>query len=238
MPPLLPAAVLWDMDGTLVDSEHYWIAEEFALVESFGGQWSLDHAHELVGSALLDSAAYIIDHTPVTLSPEAVVARLVAGVAERLAQEVPWRAGARELLAAVGAAGVPSALVTMSYAVLARLLVDAAGPGLIHAVVSGDDVAHGKPHPEPYLRAAAALGAHPGDCIAIEDSFTGARSAVAAGVPTIVVPHIVSVPEWPGTVQVATLEGRTLEDLMDLTSCLRHRDPRAQSSAGVGRPTT
>ena len=85
MPPHLPAAVLWDMDGTLVDSEHYWIAEEFALVESFGGQWSLDHAHELVGSALLDSAAYIIEHTPVTLTPEAVVDRLVAGVALRLA---------------------------------------------------------------------------------------------------------------------------------------------------------
>lgn len=236
MPPHLPAAVLWDMDGTLVDSEHYWIAEEFALVESFGGQWSLDHAHELVGSALLDSAAYIIEHTPVTLTPEAVVDRLVAGVAVRLREEVPWRVGARELLTAVGAAGVPSAVVTMSYAVLARLLVDAAPEGCrIEAVVSGDDVTHGKPHPEPYLQAAAALGADPRDCIAIEDSFTGARSAVAAGVPTIVVPHIVPVPEWPGTVQVPTLEGLTLDDLVALTTGLRED---AQSSAGVGRPTT
>ena len=236
MPPHLPAAVLWDMDGTLVDSEHYWIAEEFALVESFGGQWSLDHAHELVGSALLDSAAYIIEHTPVTLTPEAVVDRLVAGVALRLREEVPWRDGARELLTAVGAAGVPSAVVTMSYEVLARLLVDAAPEGCrIGAVVSGDDVTHGKPHPEPYLQAAAALGADPRDCIAIEDSFTGARSAVAAGVPTIVVPHIVPVPEWPGTVQVPTLEGLTLDDLVALTTGLRED---AQSSAGVGRPTT
>ena len=94
MTPSLPAAVLWDMDGTLVDSEPYWIAQERALVESYGGQWSHQHAMTLVGQSLPDSGRYIVGHSPVTLSPEQVVDRLVDGVGERLRERViPWRPG-------------------------------------------------------------------------------------------------------------------------------------------------
>ena len=111
----LPAAVLWDLDGTLIDSEPYWFAEEQALVESFGGTWTYADALALVGRALLDSAAYILARSAVALTPESVVDRLVAGVAGRIRAEVPWRPGARELLAALREEGVPTGLVTMSY---------------------------------------------------------------------------------------------------------------------------
>ena len=102
----LPAAVLWDMDGTLVDTEPYWIAAEYALVESFGGTWSDEHAHSLVGNALIDSAVYIREHGGVALDPPDIVDRLLADVVAATEREIPWRPGARELIAELAAHGV------------------------------------------------------------------------------------------------------------------------------------
>jgi beta-phosphoglucomutase-like phosphatase (HAD superfamily) len=90
--------------------------------------------------------------------------------------------------------------------------------GVFQAVVTGDEVTEGKPHPEPYLRAAAELGVDPRACVAIEDSPTGVRSATAAGVPTIAVPHIVPIPDIPGSVQISTLDGLRAQDLTALVS--------------------
>ena len=98
----LPAAVLWDMDGTLVDTEPYWIAEERALVELHGGVWTDEHAYQLVGNDLMVSAQYIIDHAPIPLTPVEVVHELLAGVVRRVSEHVPWRPGAWELLEALG----------------------------------------------------------------------------------------------------------------------------------------
>lgn len=214
----LPAAVLWDMDGTLVDTEPYWIAAEKALVAAHGGVWTDAMAQECVGNTLLRSAQIIIDNSDVTMTPEQVVDYLIGQVLAAMRQHMPWRPGARELLAEAVRAGVPNALVTMSYAVLADELVAALPSGSFAAVVTGDVVTHGKPHPEPYLTAAALLGVGPEDAVAIEDSPTGARSAVAAGVPTIAVPHVVEVPPLAGAVQVDSLAGVRLEDLMGLFS--------------------
>lgn len=205
--PALPAAVLWDMDGTIVDSEPYWMAEEEALVASAGGVWRHEDALELVGNDLLVSAAIILERTPVTGTPQEVVAALLAGVSARMRESLPWRPGAAELLAAFSALGVPSALVTMSWTELADVLVERLPEGAFATVVTGDQVRLGKPHPEPYLEAARRLGVDPADCVAVEDSPTGAASATGAGVPTVVVPHIVAVPAMPGAVQVDTLAG-------------------------------
>jgi HAD superfamily hydrolase (TIGR01509 family) len=212
----LPAAVLWDMDGTLVDTEPYWIAEEHALVEQHGGVWTDEHAHQLVGNDLLVSAEYILAHSPIELTPHEVVDALLAGVVARVADHVPWRPGARELLAALVAQGVPCALVTMSWESLATAVVKNLPTGSFTAVITGDVVSHGKPHPEPYLAAARLLGVDLGACIAIEDSQPGVASAVAAGVPTIAVPHHVEVPETVGAVQISTLAGLTPPDLLKL----------------------
>jgi HAD superfamily hydrolase (TIGR01509 family) len=209
----LPAAVLWDMDGTLVDTEPYWISAEHAIVEEHGGVWSEEYAHELVGNDLMVSAEFIRAHSPVTLTPVEIVEELLRRVIVQVREHVPWRPGARELLAALGSEGVPCVLVTMSWRSLADAVVDALPEGTFTALVTGDEVEHGKPHPEPYLAAARLLGVDAADCIAIEDSPTGVRSAVDAGVPTLAVPHVVPVPLMAGSVQVPSLRGLTPRDL-------------------------
>ena len=212
----LPEAVLWDMDGTLVDTEPYWLEAEHDIVEGAGGTWSEDYAMQLVGNDLMVSARFIKDHSPVELTPEEIVDALLVRVVERIRDHVPWRPGARELLAALGAEGVPSALVTMSWRSLADAVVGALPYGAFAHVVTGDEVAHGKPHPEPYAVAARLLGTVPSACVAIEDSPTGVRSAVAAGVPTLAVPHLLPIPQTPGAVQIPTLDGVTPADLLPL----------------------
>lgn len=212
----LPAAVLWDMDGTLVDTEPYWIAEEHLLVSEFGGHWTDEDAHELIGNALIDSAHYIQEHGGVPLSADEIIDRLTAGVVARIAAEVPWRPGARELLAELSALGVPCALVTMSYREMAESVVSLLPDGSFRHVVAGDDVTNGKPHPEPYLTAARLLGVPPTRCVAIEDSLTGIASAEAAEVPVLAVEHLVPVPARPTRTVVNSLVGWTAKDLGSL----------------------
>jgi HAD superfamily hydrolase (TIGR01509 family) len=204
------------MDGTLVDTEPYWIECEKELVARYGHEWSDDDAHALVGNALLVSAEIIRERGHVPLAPEVIVAELLDGVVARVLRHVPFRPGARELLDELAAAGVPCALVTMSYKRFADAVVGALPPGRFATVVAGDEVTHGKPHPEPYLTAAARLGAAPADCVAIEDSPTGVTSAVAAGVPTLAVEHLVAVPAGAGRTVVHTLEGWTAAGLASL----------------------
>ena len=213
---VLPAAVLWDMDGTLVDTEPYWIAAEHALVEEHGGVWTDEHAHQLVGNDLLVSAEYIRAHSPIEMTPLEIVHELLASVVASVKEHVPWRPGARMLLESLVAQGVPCALVTMSWESLATAVVRNLPNGSFAAVVTGDVVQHGKPHPEPYLVAARLLGVDLGACVAIEDSPPGVASAVAAGIPTIAVPHHVDVPETVGAVQISTLAGLTPPDLLRL----------------------
>ena len=134
---------------------------------------------------------------------------------------MPWRPGALELLTALHEAGVPNALVTMSWRSLADLVVSLVPPGVFAVVVTGDEVEHGKPHPEPYLAAARLLGVEVSDCVAIEDSPTGVPSAVAAGVPTLAVPHVVPVPRMAGAVQLPSLRGVGPADLLLAVSATR-----------------
>lgn len=217
----LPAAVLWDMDGTLIDTEPYWMAEEGDMVADAGGTWTDEDAVELVGNSLLRSAEIILARTPVTGTPHEVVETLLSGVVARTRERMPWRPGARELLDDCAGLGVPCALVTMSWAPLADVLLESLPEGTFAAVVTGDQVVHGKPSPDAYLLAAERLGVDPADCIAVEDSPTGVRSATAARVPTIAVPHVVPVPEVPGMVSVPSLGGMRLGDLVAVTQPLR-----------------
>ncbi|MCW2497909.1 HAD family phosphatase [Jatrophihabitans sp.] len=207
------AAVLIDMDGTLVDTEPYWMAAEFALVDEFGGSWSDEHAHALVGNALLTSAHYLREHGGVDLEPELIVERLLTSVVAAAREELPWRPGARELLASLRAADVPVALVTMSYDVLAQTMIDGLPAGTFDAVITGDQVVDGKPHPEAYLTAAARLGVDPTHCVAIEDSPTGLASAEAAGCVVVAVPHRVTVAPAPRRRFVDSLTALNAETL-------------------------
>jgi HAD superfamily hydrolase (TIGR01509 family) len=195
-----PDAVLWDMDGTLVDTEPYWIESEFELVEKHGGTWSTEHALNLVGNDLLDSGRYIREHGGIDLEPAEIVEQLLDRVVRRVEQQVPWQPGAVELLADLRANGVRCALVTMSYRRFVEPILAGLPADTFEVVVTGDAVTRGKPHPEPYQKAAAILGVPTARTLAIEDSNTGARSAEAAGCTVLVVPN--HVPVLPGTRRV------------------------------------
>ncbi len=209
----MPAAVLWDMDGTLVDTEPYWIASEHALVAEFDGTWTDHDAHSIVGFDLLDGAVQLRDRGGVLLEPEAIVERLLDSVIAMARTELPWRPGARELLAECVRAGVPCALVTMSWRRLADAVLAAAPAGSFAASITGDEVTRGKPDPEPYLAAAQALGVDPARCVAIEDSPTGVASALGAGCATLGVPHVVPLVAAPGLIIVESLADLALADL-------------------------
>ncbi len=206
------------MDGTLVDTEPYWIECEYALVESYGGTWSDELAHAQVGNDLIETGRALVEHGGVPLEPAQIVERLLDGVVERIRSRLPWRPGARELLEELYELRVPCALVTMSWRRFADAVVDSLPPGRFAALVTGDEVERPKPFPDPYLVAARLLGQAPADCVAIEDSPKGVASAVAAGVPTLAVQNFVALEPGPGRTVVTTLEGWTAGALADLAN--------------------
>jgi HAD superfamily hydrolase (TIGR01509 family) len=212
------AAVLWDMDGTLVDTEPFWIRAETELVTAHGGTWTQDDAHALVGLDLLDAAGYIRRVGGVDMAPAAIVELMMERVVEQMAATPPWRPGALDLLAALRDAGIPSVLVTMSWRRLAGAVVDMLPPGSFAATVAGDEVERGKPHPEPYLAAADIVGVAPGSCVAIEDSPTGARSARSAGCAVLGVPHVVDIPNDLVDETTESLTTITVESLRSLVA--------------------
>ncbi|WP_230487269.1 HAD family hydrolase [Nocardioides anomalus] len=210
-------AVLWDMDGTLVDTEPYWIEVEHGMAAKYGGEWTDADAMQMVGNNLVDSGRYMQQRWGVDLTPEQIVEELLDGVVAMVQSDVPWRPGARELLDELVADGVRCALVTMSYERFVAPILRQLPPETFRVVVTGDQVEFGKPHPEPYLTAAAALGVEPGECVAIEDSNTGAKSAEAAGCTVLVVQHHVPVLEGPRRVFRDTLAGMGVADLRSLS---------------------
>ena len=213
----LPAAVLWDMDGTLVDTEPRWMAAEIALMADSGRVWTVQDHAELIGMPLL-SVARVMRALGADLPPEDIVARLVASVAASLAEDVPWQPGVPELLAALRAAGVPCAMVTMSYRELAEAVASDVPEGTFVVLVPGEDVTHGKPHPEAYLRAAELLGVDIADCVALEDSPPGVASAYASGARTIGVQNIVPVEPRPGLSRVDSLSRIGMAEIMQVAA--------------------
>lgn len=212
-------AVLFDMDGTLCDTEPAWMAAEFALADRYAAPWTHEDGLRLVGNDLLVSGSYIQRRMGLSLSPAEIVDELVTAVVGSVAADgVTWRPGALELLAECNDAGLPTALVTMSYRELADVVVAALPAGRFDAVVTGQDVVRGKPAPDAYLRAAELLGVETSASIAIEDSATGAASAEAAGCLVVAVPHHVDIPTRPGRVQLPTLAGLSPGDLRALAA--------------------
>ena len=213
-----PSAVLWDMDGTLVDTEPYWMDAETRLVESFGGVWTQQDALQLVGNGLIDSGV-ILQGYGVRLSAEEIVERLTDEVAARLRNDgVPFRPGARELLAELRATGIRTALVTMSMKRMALDVISLIDFTAFDLVIGGDEVGRPKPFPDPYLQAATTLGVDIADTVVIEDSLTGVTAGRASGAVTLGVPHIVPLDDAPAHELWPTLEGRTAADIRDLHS--------------------
>ena len=204
------------MDGTLIDSEPYWLDAEIALVQSFGGHWTQEQGLTLVGSGLWDSAA-ALQHAGVDLELREIIDRLSADVRARLVEHVPWRPGAREMIASMLDAGIPTALVTMSFRENALTISEAIsreiGREAFSVVIAGDDVTEPKPNPEPYLTAADHLGIDIAHAVAFEDSVFGAASAYSAGALTIGIPLHIEIPDSYIHVRWDSMVGKTLEDI-------------------------
>ncbi len=204
-------AVLWDMDGLLVDTEPVWTVAEEELATLLGGVWSEQLKATIVGTRLEVAVAAILEHYGSPAGPEDVFWAsqwLLGRMVELFAAGPVAMPGVVALLDALRAAGVPVGLVSSSY----RVLVDAvlrAGLGPFDVTVAGDEVTDGKPNPEPYLVAAARLGVDPGDCVVLEDSVAGVLAGEAAGCTVVAVPSVVGVSIVPGPriVLRASLEG-------------------------------
>ena len=213
--PSLQAA-LFDMDGTLIDSEPYWLLAETELVESFGGSWSHEQGLALVGSGLWDSAA-ALRNAGVDLELRDIIDRLSTRVRQQLSQQMPWRPGAREILAEIHRHQIPTALVTMSFRENAEFIATAMsaelGTTAFDTIVAGDDVSEPKPNPEPYLTAAESLGVDIHHCVAFEDSVFGAASALSAGALTIGIPLHVAIPESYVSVLWDGLDNKSVPDI-------------------------
>jgi HAD superfamily hydrolase (TIGR01509 family) len=166
--------------------------------------------------SLYDSSKIIKEKVGSDLAPEQIIEHLTDGVAAQLKQEILWRPGARELLLLLRKKKVKTALVTMSMHRMAKQVVDAIGFECFDVIVAGDDVRQGKPHPEPYFKAAELLGVKPEECVAFEDSLTGLRSAEAAGTKAVGIKNIVELPAQPGRILWPTLEGVSMADLRGL----------------------
>lgn len=212
----LPSAVLWDMDGTLIDSEPYWMESEGAFARENNSSWTEQDGLSLVGLSLYDSSKIIKEKVGSSLEPDQIIQKLTDEVTAQLRQKVLWRPGAKELLMMLRRENIKTALVTMSMHRMAQQVVDAIGFDAFDVIVAGDDVAQGKPHPEAYLKAAELLGVRPENCVAFEDSNTGLRSAEAAGTKAVGIKNIVEIPVLPGRILWPTLEGVSLEDLQGL----------------------
>ena len=200
------AAVLFDMDGTLIDSEQLWAVSLQQLATEYGGELSEAARFRMVGTDMPTSMRIFHEDLGELDRDHAVSAERLVELTETLfAAGLPWRPGARELLDEVRVAGVPAALVTSTERRLVKIALDTLGS--FDAVVCGDEVDRAKPHPTPYLRAAELLGVPIEECVAIEDSVTGVRSAVAAGARVLGVPCEVELAGNLGAVVLPTLAG-------------------------------
>ena len=202
-----PRAVLFDMDGLLIDSEPLWFQVETDVMTRLGGTWTEADQQELLGSSLPNAVRYFLERAKAPADPARIAEWMIGGIVAKVGERgVTIMPGAAELVAEVEAAGLPCALVTSSQ----RRLVDAvlARTGLrFPVVVCANDVTYGKPDPESYLLAAKRLGAEPGRCLVLEDSITGVTAAEAAGCQVVAVPTLRPIEPRPGRRVVRSLRG-------------------------------
>jgi HAD superfamily hydrolase (TIGR01509 family) len=209
-------AVLWDMDGTLVDSEKLWDISMHALFAKLGGVMTPELRESSVGGSAGSVIRLIytdlgLDFDPAEMAESADWLHEYTG--ELFERGLPWCIGAREMLDALAAAGVPMALVTNTRRDLTEKALNSIGRQYFSASVCGDEVEHAKPAPDIYRRAAQLLGVDPADCLAIEDSVTGAAAAEAAGCAVLVIPNEVVVPGGPRRRHENSLSELDVDDL-------------------------
>ncbi|TWG08223.1 HAD family hydrolase [Saccharopolyspora dendranthemae] len=196
-----PAAVLFDMDGTLVDSEKLWTIALDDYAAHRGGSLSPQVREDMVGSNMTRSMRLLLVDLGLPEGPSEI-AGAASWVARRMTrlfgEGLPWRPGAEEALRRTKELGLPTALVTSTIRPLTDMALDTLGHDSFDVTVCGDEVdGKNKPDPEPYLKAARLLGVDPADCVAVEDSPTGVASAEAAGCAVLAIPCEVPLEDGP-----------------------------------------
>ena len=212
-----PTAVLFDMDGTLIDSEPVWFETEVRLLAEYGFDLGREHWEHVLGQPTEVSSKYLVQVSGIPLTWQELSERIEVAMVEQLSQGLELLPGAKELLVELQTAGVPTALVSASSRRIVDACIGAIGADFFRHTVSGDDVARTKPDPQPYLLAADLLGVDPAECVVIEDSPIGTAAGAAAGCRVLSVPHAtVVLPDLPRVTKAASLDGVNLAYLSAL----------------------
>jgi HAD superfamily hydrolase (TIGR01509 family) len=227
-PDAEPQAVLLDMDGTLVDTEGFWWDAEVEVFGRLGHRLREEHRQVVVGGPMTRSAGYLIEETGAEIGLEALKGLLNAAFLRRVDGGVPLMPGARRLLTELTAHRVPTALVSASHRAVIDRMLPSLGPENFAVTIAGDELERTKPHPDPYLTAAARLGADPHRCVAVEDTATGVASAEAAGCRVVAVPSVAPIPPAAGRLVIGSLAGVDLAFLRALAS-----SPASPASSAV-----
>lgn len=215
-----PKALLLDLDGTLLESERLWLMAEQRVMQRYGYVWSKADQYHCLGGPLERVADYMEHKINGEQRSLSIGQELLSEVASLFVSEpLEWRPGAQALVTQVHKLQIPTVIVTASW----RELLDTVMARMNESVgeftysIAGDEVKESKPHPEPYLTAAASLGVSIGECLAIEDSPTGTLSAVRAGAKVIAVEHMAKI-DVPGAFVLPTLVGHDVNSLWKLAN--------------------
>ncbi|NJP45957.1 HAD family hydrolase [Actinacidiphila epipremni] len=200
-------AVLLDMDGTLVDTEGIWWAAETGVFADLGHVLDEVHKEVVVGGPMARSVTHLMEVTGTTATLAELMVAIDTRFEELIERGAPLMPGARRLLTELAAHGVPTALVSASHRRTIDAMLRTLGAENFSFTLAGDEIARTKPHPDPYLTAAARLGADPARCVVVEDTLTGVASGEAAGCHVVAVPSLVTIPPAPRRTVVRSLDG-------------------------------
>jgi HAD superfamily hydrolase (TIGR01509 family) len=228
--PDAPKAVVFDLDGVLIDSEPVWEEVRRAYVAEHGGHWQPDSQRRLMGMSTQEWARYLSGELGVGLPPEEVARGVVERMAQRYHRELPLLPGAVDAVRRMAARWTLGLASSSPRSLIDRLLAEAGLAGEFAVTLSTEEVERGKPAPDAYLTVADRLGVEPGSCAAVEDSSNGLRSAAAAGMVVLAVPH----PRYPPDPDALALADRVLANLDDLTADLVTQAARSPSGPGRG----
>ncbi|MER7170684.1 HAD family hydrolase [Streptomyces mesophilus] len=212
-------AVLLDMDGTLVDTEGFWWDAEVEAFAKLGHALDESWRDVVVGGPMSRSAGFLIEATGADITLPELTVLLNDAFEDRISRALPLMPGAARLLAELSAHEVPTALVSASHRRIIDRVLESLGAHHFALTVAGDEVQRTKPHPDPYLHAAARLGADPARCAVVEDTATGVAAAEAAGCRVVAVPSVAPIAPSPGRTVVSSLEE---VDLPFLRALIRH----------------
>ncbi|MEU1499351.1 HAD family phosphatase [Streptomyces sp. NPDC005732] len=214
-------AVLLDMDGTLVDTEGFWWDVEVEIFKTLGHTLDESWRQVVVGGPMSRSANFLIEATGADIAFDELSVLLNDGFERRIGTALPLMPGASRLLAELAAHRIPTALVSASHRRIIDRILASLGPQYFTLTVAGDEVERTKPFPDPYLLAAAGLGADPARCAVIEDTATGVAAAEAAGCQVVAVPSVAPIPAAARRTVVTSLEEVDLAFLRGLMTEMR-----------------